>query len=70
MSLGDPVRHLAVATSTMDAAAAWTDAPHGAVVVAETQTASPTRTAWQKETRRRSAWLSLWAAGMRWASPW
>ncbi|WP_412068351.1 biotin--[acetyl-CoA-carboxylase] ligase [Rubrivirga sp. IMCC43871] len=39
MPLGHPVRHFASVSSTMDAAAAWAEAPHGAVVVAEEQTA-------------------------------
>ncbi|HEX8299137.1 MAG TPA: biotin--[acetyl-CoA-carboxylase] ligase, partial [Rubricoccaceae bacterium] len=37
--LGHPARHLATVGSTMTEAAAWTDAPHGALVVAETQSA-------------------------------
>lgn len=47
--LGVPIRHLASVASTMDAAAAWADAPHGAVVVAEAQTAGRGRhgRAWQ-----------------------
>ncbi|WP_412060464.1 biotin--[acetyl-CoA-carboxylase] ligase [Rubrivirga sp. IMCC45206] len=49
MTLGHPARHLASVPSTMDAAAGWMDAPHGAIVVAEAQTAGRGRhgRAWQ-----------------------
>ncbi|HEX9952506.1 MAG TPA: biotin--[acetyl-CoA-carboxylase] ligase [Rubricoccaceae bacterium] len=49
--LGHPARHLADVGSTMAEAAAWADAPHGALVVAETQSAGRGRhgRVWQDE---------------------
>ena len=38
-ALGTPARHLGAVGSTMDEAAAWAEAPHGALVVAEHQRA-------------------------------